>query len=130
LRELLRVLKSEGIGYLAVPNRWQVKEPHYRLAFLSWLPPRWRTPYLRYRKRGIEYDCRPPTVSELECLLRSAGFHFEQQHGRALLLTFGIERPQSIFFRAFLQWVPESVFAATRRAFPTLIYVLYPIRPS
>ncbi|MGH8399236.1 MAG: class I SAM-dependent methyltransferase, partial [Gammaproteobacteria bacterium] len=37
LAELHRVLRPEGIGYLAVPNRWMLVEPHYKLAFLSWL---------------------------------------------------------------------------------------------
>ena len=35
LRELGRVLKKTGIGYLAVPNRWMLFEPHYKLIFLS-----------------------------------------------------------------------------------------------
>src|SRR3546814_9833619 len=40
LSELRRVLTPGGIGYLAVPNRWMLVEPHYRLAFLSWWPHR------------------------------------------------------------------------------------------
>ncbi|MFP5465661.1 MAG: class I SAM-dependent methyltransferase, partial [Gammaproteobacteria bacterium] len=32
LAELRRVLGPAGVGYLAVPNRWQIVEPHYRLA--------------------------------------------------------------------------------------------------
>ena len=38
MKELHRVLKPDGVGYLAMPSRWQLVEPHYRLAFLSWLP--------------------------------------------------------------------------------------------
>ena len=52
LAELRRVLSKAGIGYLAVPNRWMVVEPHYRIAFLSWLPRGWRSPYLRLLGKG------------------------------------------------------------------------------
>lgn len=124
LTELRRVLKPDGAGYLAVPNRWQCVEPHYRLAFLSWLPERWRSPYLRWRRRGDEYDCRPLTVPALEALLAEAGFRFTQQHGRALRLTFELERPRALAYRVFLRHVPETVYARLRRVFPTLIYTI------
>lgn len=124
LHELRRVLRNDGVGYLAVPNRWQLVEPHYRIAFLSWLPPGWRTPYLRLRNRGREYDCRPLRVPELEAQLRAAGFDFAQQHGRALRLTYELERPRALAYRAMLRWVPDAAYAALRRIFPTLIYVL------
>lgn len=127
LAELRRVLRPAGVGYLAVPSRWQVVEPHYRLAFLSWLPQAWRTPYLRLRRRGSHYDCRPLTVPQLEALLREAGFRYAQQHGRALRLSFEFERPQALAFRAFFRHVPDSVYAALRRTFPTLIYTLAPV---
>lgn len=127
LAELRRVLRPAGVGYLAVPSRWQVVEPHYRLAFLSWLPQAWRTPYLRLRRRGSHYDCRPLTVPQVEALLREAGFRYAQQHGRALRLSFELERPQALVFRAFFRHVPDSVYAALRRTFPTLIYTLAPV---
>jgi phosphatidyl-myo-inositol dimannoside synthase len=129
LRELRRVLKNDGIGYLAVPNRWQVVEPHYRLAFLSWLPTAWRTPYLRMMKRGVVYDCRPLTVPELEKQLFAASFDFVQEHGRALRITFEIERPRALAYRAFIRWVPDRAFEPMRKLFPTLIYVLHPRLP-
>lgn len=128
--ELRRVIKSSGVGYLAVPNRWQVVEPHYRLAFLSWLPEAWRTPYLRLRNRGIHYDCRPLTVPQIEVLLREAGFNFVQQHGCALRLTFEIERPNARVYRWVFRRVPDVVYAMLRRAFPTLIYTLKPVKSA
>src|SRR5262245_45509962 len=45
LAEIRRVLKPTGVGYLAVPNRWRLIEPHYRVPFLSVLPERYRSPY-------------------------------------------------------------------------------------
>jgi ubiquinone/menaquinone biosynthesis C-methylase UbiE len=35
LSEIHRVLKMDGVGYLAVPNRWMLVEPHYKLIFLK-----------------------------------------------------------------------------------------------
>jgi len=69
LSEVRRTMRPTGIGYLAVPNRWMLVEPHYRLLFLSWLPPIWRTPYLRAMKRGREYDCNPLSQRRLEAML-------------------------------------------------------------
>lgn len=127
LAELRRVLRPDGVGYLAVPSRWQIVEPHYRLTFLSWLPHTWRTPYLRLRQRGSHYDCRPLTVPQVEALLREAGFGYAQQLGRALRLTFELERPRALAYRAAFRWLPESLYVTLRRAFPTLIYTMTPV---
>ena len=126
LAELRRVLRPDGVGYLAVPNRWQVVEPHYRLAFLSWLPQAWRTPYLRLRHRGSHYDCRPLSVPQVEGLLHEAGFRYAQQLGRALRLSFELERPRALAYRAVFKRLPEGLYVALRRAFPTLIYTMTP----
>lgn len=128
--ELRRVLGPSGRGYLAVPNRWMLVEPHYRLMFLSWLPEAWRTPYLRWRRRGDGYDCRPLTVAQVEALLRAAGFGFEQAHGRALRLTYELERPDVLAYRCLLRHIPDGLYSAMRRAFPTLIYTLVPVRTA
>ena len=126
LKELRRVMTAHGVGYLAAPNRWMVTEPHYRLAFLSWLPRPLRTPYLRWRKRGSTYDCEPLTADSLEKMLRQVGFSFHQQHGNALRITFDLERPNSLFFRLFIRPAPDVFFVALRKLFPTLIYILRP----
>jgi SAM-dependent methyltransferase len=124
LAELRRVLGPAGVGYLAVPNRWQIVAPHYRLAFLSWLPHAWRPPYLRLRQRGSHYDCRPLNVPQVEALLHEAGFSYAQQLGRALRLTYELERPRALAYRAAFRWLPESLYVTLRRAFPTLIYTI------
>jgi SAM-dependent methyltransferase len=124
LSELRRVLKSDGIGYLAVPNRWMLVEPHFRLAFLSWLPVPLRSPYLRLARRGRVYDCRPLMVGQIESLLSEAGFDFVQEHGRALRLTYEIERPRALTYRLIWSRLPDALYRGLRRVFPTLIYRL------
>jgi SAM-dependent methyltransferase len=123
LAEVRRVLRSDGVAYLAVPNRWQFVEPHYRLAFLSWLPRAWRSSYLRLSGRGNVYDCEPLTQGALEALLREAGFHFENVCVPALYLTIELERDayRSV---AMLRHVPRRVFEWLRPLIPTLTYVL------
>lgn len=51
--ELGRVLRPSGIAFLGLGNRWGVMEPHYRLAFLSWMP-RWLADRYLRRLRGVE----------------------------------------------------------------------------
>lgn len=124
LAEMHRVMKVDGVAYLAVPNRWMLVEPHYRLPFLSWLPERWRTPFLRWSGRGVEYDCRPLTSGQALRLLDRAGFRAEQQCAHALRLTFMLERPHFWLYRHFLSPMPDAVYEALGPIFPTLIYVL------
>ena len=130
LSEMRRVLKPDGLGYLAVPNRWQWVEPHYQLAGLSWLPEHWRSTYLRLRKRGQEYDCRPLSAKQAELLFKKAGFLFDQQHARALRLTYELERPNALIYRLLFSRIPDWGYGLAARAFPTLIYRLQPIRQA
>lgn len=37
-KEIYRVLKPNGVCYLAALNKWWPIEPHYNLPFLSWVP--------------------------------------------------------------------------------------------
>ncbi|MHB1273864.1 MAG: class I SAM-dependent methyltransferase [Rhodanobacter sp.] len=121
LAELHRVLRPDGVGYLAVPNRWMLVEPHYKLAFLSWLPHAWRTPYLRAMGKGQIYDCEPLQMRQLEYLLSHAGFDYRNLCVGALRLTFEIERPDSIG-ASVLRRTPDSMLKPLERIIPTLIY--------
>jgi SAM-dependent methyltransferase len=122
LREIRRVLRGEGICYLAVPNRWMLVEPHYRLAFLSWLPVPMRSAYLRVSGKGTFYDCLPLSMRELEGMLAEAGFAYRNICVEALDETLSIERPGGL--GKLLRHVPRKVWEALRPAIPTLIYVL------
>lgn len=125
LRELKRVLKASGVGYLAVPNRWMLVEPHYRLAFLSWLPKSWRSPYLRCFKGQEAYDCEPLSKPGIEKLLDQAGFRYENVCLAALRVILALEKPSSPVLRA-LAGLPDSLLGLSLRVMPTLIYRLEP----
>lgn len=123
LSELKRVLKANGVAYLAVPNRWMLIEPHYRLAFLSWLPWRWRTPYLRWRNKGEFYDCEPLQMHQLEAMLRQADFGYRNLCIEALRATFEIERRDHLITQLF-SYVPDALMSPLKPLIPTLIYRL------
>lgn len=126
LREVRRVLRSHGVGYLAVPNRWMLVEPHFKLPFLSWLPMPLSHAYVRMTGRGSCYDCRPLTCNRLESMLEATGFVWQQHAGDALRLTFELERPQAPLYRHIFTHVPDRIYRIARYAFPTLIYSLTP----
>jgi ubiquinone/menaquinone biosynthesis C-methylase UbiE len=129
LAELRRVLRRDGIGYLAVPNRWMLVEPHYKLAFLSWLPHAWRTPYLRGFGKGKRYDCEPLQMGQLERLLADTGFQYQNLCISALRATFEIECGRSIAAR-ILRHIPDGALVPLRRIIPTLIYQFRPAPTS
>jgi SAM-dependent methyltransferase len=70
MKEVWRVLRYEGVCYLACPNRWTLVEPHYRLPFLSWLPRSMADRYVRLARRGESYLDRMPSYWKLKELTR------------------------------------------------------------
>ena len=56
--EIRRVLRPHGIVYLGLGNRLGVVEPHYKLPFLSYLPPALANAYVRAAKRADAYHER------------------------------------------------------------------------
>jgi len=91
LVEVARVLKPHGVAYLAVPNRWMLVEPHYKLAFLSWLPHGWRSAYLRLAHKGSFYDCEPLQMHEIESLSKEARLIARNRSVDAFRLVIAIE---------------------------------------
>jgi 2-polyprenyl-3-methyl-5-hydroxy-6-metoxy-1,4-benzoquinol methylase len=53
--EIRRLLKPNGVVYLAFGNKLGIIEPHYRLPFLSWLPKGVAHKYVRRAGKADEY---------------------------------------------------------------------------
>lgn len=121
LAEIRRVMRPDGAGYLAVPNRWMLTEPHYRLKFLSWWPRALRTPYLRLMRKGTFYDCEPLQMRQLECMLDAAGLSHRNLCIEAWRETLDIEHPGSGVTR-LLRAFPDALLKPLRPIIPTLIY--------
>ena len=123
LAEVRRVMKPAAVGYLAVPNRWRLIEPHYRLAFLSVWPRAWRSPYLRFMRRGSEYDCEPLGTGTLERMLRRSGLRFRRLGVEALRATLDLEHPDSRATALGMR-LPAGLLRPLEPLLPTLIYRL------
>ncbi len=68
--EIHRVLKRSGFCFLGATNRLKVKEPHYHLYFLSWLPKPLAHLYMRLSGRGGRYYEDLRTCFGLKALLK------------------------------------------------------------
>ena len=123
LCEIARVLRADGHAYLASPNRWQLIEPHYRLAFLSWLPRSIRTPYLSLSGKGKFYDCEPLRMPELERFLALAGFDFRNACVPAIQMMLDVEGKPSLALR-MVGKLPSAWLVRLRSVCPTHIYIL------
>jgi hypothetical protein len=117
-----RVLRHGGLIYLAVPNRWALREPHYRLWFLSWLPAPVRSVYVRLGRKGKEYDCHPPGPIGVRRLFRSAGLKYEQLSVPALELMGEIENKPWV--ARFSRSMPHTVKKSLAPTLPTMIFAL------
>jgi ubiquinone/menaquinone biosynthesis C-methylase UbiE len=121
LREIARVLRPGGVGYLASPTRWALVEPHFKVPLLSWLPPGARSGALRLSRRGAVYDISPRTRPELLRLVEQAGLRATDVTVDALRVTAEIEAGAASRAAAAL---PGGVLTAARGAVPTMVFVL------
>ena len=121
VRELGRVLRPDGIGYLAVPNRWGPLEPHFRLPALSWLPTiGLQSRYVRAARRGERYDCRLLSRTEVGSLFAAAGLDARERTLEAMHVMADVENP-SAAFRTMLR-APDALLRAGLVAVPTLVF--------
>jgi len=122
LAELHRVLRPNRIGYLAVPNGWMLAEPHEGLAFLSWLPSRLRSLYLRWSRGVAFHDFKPLTKLKIQKLLRESGFDYRNLGVTALCCTLELERPRGSPFRSMFDHLPDPLLSTLGALNLTLIY--------
>ncbi|GGD34302.1 class I SAM-dependent methyltransferase [Pseudoxanthomonas indica] len=124
LREIARVLLPAGVGYLAVPNKWRLVEPHYRLPLLSWLPQSIADAWVRRTRRGQYYDCVPLSARSAERLFDEGHLLHQDITIPALRATLDIEHPHSPVTPWVRRFVPDGLLKLTMPVIPTLIYRL------
>lgn len=128
LSELHRVLKCDGVLYLAAPNQWTLIEPHFRLPFLSWLPMAMRSVYVRLCGRGSHYDCYPRSRRVYRRLLKDCGFDPTDVTAEAVRAVSRIEEASLVsrlascvpaFLIRVFPWLPTIIFVARPQLRPS-----------
>ena len=124
LAEIGRVLKPNGLVYLATPNRLWPWEVHYRVPLLQYLPQPWFMRVLKFLNRYHE---------ELQLL---SWFSLKAKAGRYFTIRPVSDAvckwPKRYYLNVndrnarILAWVPLAVFRGLVWIHPTLIAVLRP----
>ena len=124
LSEIHRVLKPNGVVYLATPNRLWPWEFHAKVVLLHYLP--WQI----FSRLGMALGRlhEPVRLLSLRRLrqLATAGFHVETWHQRIIQdpVRFSLKLPQMI--SRLLRRIPRPIVDITAPLQPTLIVLLTP----
>ena len=124
MKEVWRVLRREGVCYLACPNRFTLLEPHYRLPFLSWLPRPLADRYVRLTRRGEAYLDSMPSywrLRELARLFRIRDFTVVILKNPELYLK---SDPQLLRKIKLISWLPIGLLDFLIPVLPGWILVL------
>ena len=128
IADIKRVLKPDGVLYLGLGNRLGVIEPHYKLPFLSYLPPAAADRYVRAFGRADSYYERFRTRRGLQHLL--AGWHVVDYTLPVLGDPAAFSGEDMV--PALVSRLPERALAATLPLVPTYVWVASPspLRPA
>jgi ubiquinone/menaquinone biosynthesis C-methylase UbiE len=121
LNEIRRVTKDQGIGYLAVPNRWRLVEPHFRLPLLSWFPQFISDKYVQLMKRGKYYDCKPLSHANIVTLFEKTNLSFEPKTFAAMRAMLEHEDISGV--ERYVLSMPEFMKKLLYSIIPTIIFV-------
>lgn len=124
LKEIKRILKKDEIAYLAVPNRWMLIEPHYQHVFLSWLPKKYRSAYLKKIKKINFYDCEPSEKHQIESLFNEVKLNYRNRSIEALRIFLNDEKKQHLFLYYIFLIIPDFFVKFFLGIIPTLMYTL------
>ena len=128
LNEIRRVLRPNGVGYIATPTRWALIEPHFKVPLLSWLPRALRDRFLRITRRGKVYDVDPYGPREIRAAFQRAQLDYRDRTLDALGEVARLERAN--LAARLLAGSPGWLRRAIRPAIPTMIFVVRPAAQS
>ena len=122
ISEIHRVLKKEGILYLATPNKHWIVDPHYKLPLISWFSRRSSSFYLKLLKNK-SWDIYPLSYKNLKELAKN-NFWF---HNLTLEI---IKNPQQykldiyVNIQPLMKLIPHFLLKLLNPIVPTYILIL------
>lgn len=121
LHELMRVLRPGGVAYLATPNKLWLRDPHYRLPFISWLPRGLSQRYLTMFKPEKTWDIFP--MSHFGIRKQTQG---HELHNALPELARKHAAQTDVWKTAamLLGKMPQPLLQPTKYLSPTLIYIV------
>ena len=128
LSEIARVLRKDGIVYLAVPNKYTFIEPHYKLPLLSWLPVNIASSFVRITGRGDQYDCNPPPKWLLYNFFARTGLYADNITYDAIKIIKRLEPGGSLMKLVYS--LPISFLKPFDLFIPTRTFILSKLKPQ
>lgn len=130
MQEITRVLRDDGVIYLATPNKYWIFDPHYvKLPFISWFPRRISTFYLKVL-RNKEWDISPLSTMGIARLAKENAL-------KATNVTPEIvKKPQDYNLDVYkgvqpiAKRIPRALLNRLAFLLPTHIFMLEPLHPS
>ena len=115
LREIYRVLKSDGVCYFAAPNRYFIHEPHFDMFFIHYLP---KDPARKiFTKLGKTEFVDMNGYHKTKRMLRDEGFIIEEYTVKILNYPgrFYMKTPLKIRYPSFLKTIsPTNIFILSK----------------
>ena len=124
LAQIHRLLKPDGVAYLATPNRYWPVDPHTGLAILHYLPPRWFETVAR-RAGRLHEPLRLVSPAMLTRWTRDR-FISDFWHHRVLSNPDDFSLSLPSWARTLTAHAPAWLLNGSRFLQPTLICLLYP----
>ena len=120
--EIYRLLRNNGICYLSAGNRLMVMEPHYKLPFLSWLPPTLANAYLKITHNIDQYQEKHYSLWGLKALLHK--FNITDYTLRVLKDPDRFHLDDMIGKSSWIPKIPFPALKILRPIIPNFIFVL------
>lgn len=129
ISEMRRVLKDDGLIYLASPNKWWLTDPHYKLPFISWLPRPLAGLYLHVAKHR-KWDIYSVSLRRLNQLAAANGLAVQDQTWQILRnpAKYNMKVPKPVTLTARL--LPDFIARHLSAIMPTHLKVLTPASKS
>jgi len=122
VNEIARVLKPGGFCFFSGPNRLAIMEEHYWLPFLSWLPHKIATFYMKIMKRGNVYDVYSLTYWQLNRIW--SDFKIIDYSLKLLREPHDFSVEERVEKYSFIRFLPNWLLKALRPYYPNYNWIV------